>query len=326
MFPPKSIEVLRLEVLEELKSKDEAVSDSPRTIRTGTKLKSKTSKEIAAEMAAQIKKDPGAFKGGLVAATVGAGYRVNQNVASHALRRLEKLGLIQKGGKSVAGNIIYHLKPKGTSVKAPKYYGKLSTIGKPSLMQSKDEPSVRDLISELKSLDEGGLVIGAHGLSKPKSGLRVQKNTVYHIGASSSPSMILVTSVSKDMVRYQHYPFGKKGKTTSSQMWIFQDLAIQGMTTWLKTYGKYQPQLARAYEKLMSDKPVKPNGDGYQPVKILAKAAKPGEDLWREAERYGSVGGLGEKDDMTYEIRTDMNALENLKKDKQFKILKVTKE
>lgn len=110
----------------------------------------KTSQEVADDLAKQIKADPASIKT-LVAGTVAAGYKVNYNVASHALRKLEKLGMIEKGSKSVVGNIIYHLKPRKVSVKAPGQYGDLSTIGKPSLPSHK-EYDLQGLMAERQSV------------------------------------------------------------------------------------------------------------------------------------------------------------------------------
>jgi len=163
-------------------------------------------------------------------------------------------------------------------------------------------------------------VLGAGGLSQPKgTQVHLQPNTAYYMGASSSPSMIIIKSVSDDIISYIGQPFNKGSQVRKIQTWVGRDLIQKGTSQWLKMYAKYQPQLAKELKSLLYGKPVKPNGDRFMSVKVIVQATKEG-DMWRDAEQYGNVGGFSD-DPSKYEIVTNKGALEKLKKDKNFKVL-----
>ncbi len=64
------------------------------------------SKQIAEDLAANLVSQPGVLTS-LITAEIAFSYRVNSNVASHAIRRLAKMGLVEKDQISCAGTWIY---------------------------------------------------------------------------------------------------------------------------------------------------------------------------------------------------------------------------
>jgi len=171
-------------------------------------------------------------------------------------------------------------------------------------------------------LTEAGFVIGGSGLEKPSGAkLTLQPNTAYFIGHSTSPNLVIVDRVSKGMVSY-HDAHSNRG--SSAQDWVFRDLAQRGIETWLRTYAKYQPELARTFRDILAGKKVRPNAADFDRFTVTVQGEGP-DDLWRAAEHYGNVAGLTQYQNR-FEIELERKALEALKKDKRFKILKTQKE
>jgi len=78
----------------------------------------KTTQQVANEIAAEI---AGGYKGEFIAMIVAHVSNVNCNRASAALRKCVKMGLIEKAGKSGAGNIIYQVVAQTTTVTPPTF-------------------------------------------------------------------------------------------------------------------------------------------------------------------------------------------------------------
>jgi hypothetical protein len=183
-----------------------------------------------------------------------------------------------------------------------------------------------------RRLQEARYVIGAGGLEKPGGGkVSILPNRVYYLGASTSPKHIVVTKVDGDRVMYRSYPYDKEHFI---QRWIAADLIEKGSTQALKNRGRYMDAKEKhsLEDLLKGGKGVKVDYKDFQPVYALVTkgAGHEDEDLWREAERYGGVGGLvgpSGKDngpDYRYEINMQRGAVADLKKNKKFKVLKVT--
>lgn len=172
-------------------------------------------------------------------------------------------------------------------------------------------------------LDEQGRMVIGGGKAKAPGGkdLRLQPNTAYFIGYSSSPTMVIVDRVSGGMVSY-HDAHTKK--SSGVQEWVFRDLAVVGMHTWLKGYARYQPEMAKTIRALLDGKKVRPNGQDFDQFRVVVQG-QGDEDLWREAERYGGVGGFVDAQNK-FEITLDRSSLNDLKKNKKFKILSVKEE
>lgn len=176
---------------------------------------------------------------------------------------------------------------------------------------------------------EGGFVIGARGMEKPRSGVTLQVNCEYYLGASHTPRHIILTKVGDEYIEYVEE--GDYKATRRMERWIAEDLIMKGTQTWIDQWGKMPYPWVK--EKLRSLRSVMAGGKGT-PVKVedfhrirASVEAADGSDvfkLWRDAERYGGVGGHHEEDGRKTLI-IDMRKvdLDDLKKDKKFKVLDV---
>jgi len=193
-------------------------------------------------------------------------------------------------------------------------------------------PSRQILAREMRSLSgrilgdpktAPGFVIGPAGLEEPASKITLQPNTLYYLGASSSPTTVILTSVSDDKVTYMDVYGGNKGVM---ERWIAADLLTKGTKTALKTYGRYMDsETKRSLTSLLKGGRGKTEKlDDWKRVKWLVAPAPglEGEDLWRAAEEYGNVGGL-EKDGVNhYEIEGFKKDVEKVLNDRRFKVVK----
>lgn len=171
----------------------------------------------------------------------------------------------------------------------------------------------------------GGFRIGPGGLEETKSGITLQPNTLYFMGASSSPDLIYVTDVSDDRVDYISYPFyetsGKLKSPKGEQRWVAEDLIIQGSETWLKNEGSTDPKLAKSLKNMLAGKKgTKEKIDTYEPWTVLTVSTT-GKDEWRTAEEYGGVAGLDWEGEQAYEINTTKGEIPAIEKDKALKIV-----
>ena len=178
-----------------------------------------------------------------------------------------------------------------------------------------------------------GFMIGPGGLEKPKR-IKLEANTIHYIGASSDPSMIVVTKADEEWIEYlQEMGHGSgKAKSRRIEAWVGEDLIFKGDATWLKTYAsrvtKYE-----SWKKIQPGSKVNPSQffKGREKVQVTVDAVAPANkyprnDPWYGAEEYGGVGGL-EKGDGSMQYRIDMSndGLDKLKKDKRFKVVKTQK-
>lgn len=173
--------------------------------------------------------------------------------------------------------------------------------------------------SHPRALTAQGMRIGPRGLEDPKKGITLQPNTVYWMGASLHPSMIIVTKVTDDAIEYMDPYTKKKSKV---QRWIGEDLIMQGSKRWLESYGKYQPESAKSIRSMLKGGPGKKvNLRDFDRLRVTVRANDPSKDLWREAEQYGNVAGI-ERDDgvMLYEIEGFRCKVDKIKKDNRFKV------
>lgn len=189
---------------------------------------------------------------------------------------------------------------------------------------------MRTLRKLINRIDESMLaerfVIGSEGLKPPKSGVTLQANCEYYLGASSSPSHIIVTKVGDEFIEYVQGPTYKE--TRRMERWIAEDLIIKGTETWLDTWGKtpypWVKDAARNFRAVLSGgkgKPVKV--EDFHQVRATVEAADGGDafKLWRDAERYGGVGGNNDHKTLIIDMRK--GEVDDLKKDKKFKVLDV---
>lgn len=152
-----------------------------------------------------------------------------------------------------------------------------------------------------------------------RNGLDLKPGVVAYLGASSSPTMILITSVSPDVISYRTWPF--QDRDLRIQRSIGEDLIYTGTETVLKRRPDSNLQ------KLIDGKPVKTvNVPKYikDHESVFAYALPKGNrDLWRRAEYYGSVGGIHSETygGEVYEIHMRRGQLPELMADSNFEIL-----
>ena len=178
---------------------------------------------------------------------------------------------------------------------------------------------------ELRS-DVLPLVKEAQGFAIEPGGVRqlkeeritLQPNTLYWIGVSGSPRMIIVTKVTNDMIEYMN-PYSRK--KIRMERWIAADMIAQGSEKWLSRSGRQFPEHAKSIRSMLS------GGKGkieklrdWDRIEITVSPTVEG-DLWRDAERYGNVTGLEGPDGRSwYQIEGFRGDLESIKKDRKFKI------
>lgn len=205
--------------------------------------------------------------------------------------------------------------------------------------------------------DEG--VISLEPLEK---GIFLQPNTVYYMGASSSPDMMIVSKVDETHIEYYRYPY-----ETSLRMErdIAEDLITRGCRRWMENYKDFITKpgyegFARMYASLRDMLEGKPSDmlvsvDDYRKAEVEVAIADdapdykaeddsfPGKsvkiDYWRELEQYGSVGGINppavlihgiehtvsSQRLMRYIVSTTKGDLKRLKQNKWFKIIREVK-
>lgn len=175
----------------------------------------------------------------------------------------------------------------------------------------------------IKLANEATYAIGAGGLKAiGGESILIQPKTIYFMGASSSPKMIIVTKVDDKWIHYTEYPYREIRR---DQKKIFTHLIQQGTQTWLKSgYPKYHPKLAKTLQSLLAGKKVKTNVDyrDHQYIMVRVKNLTD-KDLWRDAEAYGSVGGFQLDGKEAYAIRMERHVLAKIKKDKRFEVIDV---
>ena len=171
-------------------------------------------------------------------------------------------------------------------------------------------------------LDEVRGVIGAGGLEEPKSGrIRLQPNTIYHMGASSSPDMIVITKVTDEKIFYKVYPFKKGGGQRQIERWIGEDLITRGVGNWLKSARtKYSTKLVKEYHALMANKQIKPNASRLDRFEVVLQSK---EDLYSTVDQYGVLSGAAEKKDGTFEYKMEVSreVIPIYKKDRRLTIV-----
>lgn len=166
--------------------------------------------------------------------------------------------------------------------------------------------------------------------------IHVMANTVYYLGASSSPDQVYVKSADDKFVTLAKYPYKNFYKMETP---IFKNLAYKGTKRYLEMYGSVlsNEPTVKSMKKLVTGKPgTKFPLDDFLPYEVIVVATDYGKDpknlrnirnndLWYAAEQYGGVGGLKHKGEDAWIISTYGAELKKLKKDKLFKIVKTTK-
>ena len=173
--------------------------------------------------------------------------------------------------------------------------------------------------------------IGSGGMKPVETGkMPMTVGVMYPLGASSSPDIVLLTTVTPKVLRYKSSPWTKDTREGVIDRRIGEDLIYKGTRTYLK-FG-WKDDLSKSLRSMLrGGKGKKEDLADFEKVVFSLTAAdgKGGEqvDLWRHAEKYGSVGGLenpktGKK---YYEVRGTAGDLKAAKQDKLFRVVKVVK-
>jgi hypothetical protein len=182
---------------------------------------------------------------------------------------------------------------------------------------------IDSLISEVMAIEPGGLRKLGVGT------LNVKPGVVAYLGASSSPSRIIITKVDDRFITYRQYPYKKDARIDRA---IGEDLIRRGTESHIRTYGSHRPKETKELKSFLAGKPkvvlVSRWLKDQEPIEVHVRPADGadfsdvrGGDPWYAAERYGGVGMTGDD----YVIHMEHGMLKDLKKEKRFKILKTRK-
>ena len=198
----------------------------------------------------------------------------------------------------------------------------------------KDNRTLNEIAAEF-GIEESGYIInfGAGTMDKPSNKIHIAPNSIYYLGASSSPKMILVTKVDDKTIVYFD-PWGG-GKTQRIETWIGKDLITKGVSTQLKSYGGHMsPQEKTTLQNNLDGKPGPLNGKAkasdWARIEVEVRGNKKAEPKWKEEdfyyylERFGNVGSkshISDTGDFLYTVEMWNSNLNDLKKDKKVEIL-----
>lgn len=177
--------------------------------------------------------------------------------------------------------------------------------------------TLRKVWSERQAAPQRG-VIGPGGVEAP-SKIHMQPNTIYYMGASSSPDMVIVMKVDKDTITFRKHPFDKDQRI---QRWIGEDLIARGSKTWLNSgYVKYFPDVARNLKTLLSGKPgkkINPRDYQYVTVQFELDPSIDWNDGYTFTQHWGVLTGTPEDAGKDYwEVQMPRGEVAELKKDRK---------
>jgi len=235
------------------------------------------------------------------------------------------LGLTYKKGKTIkvthktsGKELIIIDKP---SVR--KEYEKIGYVAEGKITESK----LRDLVRETMYM------IGAGGMTALETGvIHLEKNSVYYMGASSSPDQIIITKVQDEWIEYIK-PIYNNSKKMKIERPIGESLILDGSNTWLKTYGRFpeNKKIADTLQKNLDGKKGPNNGkvkpSEYDRYVLTIKGAKGSNDVYGAAKQWGVIGPWNGKNGEEAEVELEIYKIyiPQIKKDKQLKITKQKK-
>lgn len=186
------------------------------------------------------------------------------------------------------------------------------------------QPDLEQIIDEVEK-EAGGFSITERGLERPKK-ILMQPNTVYYYGASSDPERVVTESVTDEDVIFYRLPYGEKPRKTREQRWIFEDLAYNGTSTWVNTYGSYFPYDAKDLKMLLQGKPVRELNlgaflKGEETITVKVVGTHPDVDTYGRAKSYGIIHGMEEETGFAT-ISIQRKRLEDIKRDHLIDLVK----
>jgi len=137
--------------------------------------------------------------------------------------------------------------------------------------------------SEVKAILEG-MWVG--GMQTDHDDILLEEGNIYYLGASSSPTRIVVTDVSPDRVTYYSADTDFRKPHTDRKN-IIKDLIIKGTETYLNgPLSKYHPELASDLEDLLNMRSVRMGVEPRDLQRVDVKVSVPEgiDDPWRDFE------------------------------------------
>lgn len=197
---------------------------------------------------------------------------------------------------------------------------------------------------------------GVISLKPLEKGIFLQPNTIYYMGASSSPDMMIVSAVGDTHIEYYRYPYETPLRMERD---IAEDLITRGCRRWMENHkdilttpgyegfarmyasfrdmldGKESDCLVHVddYRRVSVEVAIDKDAPDYAAADDSFPSKSVKVDYWRELEQYGSVGGRnppGAMDTpvhqlnqrlMRYIVSTTKGELKELKNDKRFKVI-----
>lgn len=159
-------------------------------------------------------------------------------------------------------------------------------------------------------------VIGANGLTSPKA-FTVKPLHTYYLGASDSPNLILVLSVTEERITYVTI-YNRKRSIVAR--WIGEDLIAQGCAT-IQRRAKGTP-----WEKTYTDSigaPATPADFDRVIVRVKANRPQRPEDLYGPVKDFGVLVEF-EPSKRTLAVETSRRSIPDIEADKRWKVISVT--
>ena len=190
-----------------------------------------------------------------------------------------------------------------------------------------NESVLKNLIREIM------YTMGAGGLQAIETGvIHLEKNSVYYMGASSSPDQIIITKVDDNYLEYIK-PIFNNSKKMKIERPIGESLILDGSNTWLKTYGRFKEnkKIADTLQKNLNGKKGPNNGkvspSEYDRYVLTIKGTKGSNDVYGAAKQWGVIGPWNGKSGEEAEVELEVYKIyiPYVKKDKQLKITKQKK-
>ena len=170
--------------------------------------------------------------------------------------------------------------------------------------------------------------IGAGGLQRLKN-IFVAPNSIYYMGASSSPDQILVISVDNNKIVYMKPYVGQRSQISLE---IGKDLIAKGTQTFVKgPAARYHSKLATSLKNNLKGKKGSENGKAkaidFQKYIVTLQGTTQTKDLYGQAKSYGIVGKWNSQDGENGEIEVQVykRDVPTIRRDRAFNVLKTRK-
>lgn len=176
--------------------------------------------------------------------------------------------------------------------------------------------TLRQIIKEeIQKLNERGYSIGGSGLVEVKDKILILPNSEYYLGASSSPTHIIVVSVNNNVITYRSSPYDRDQRI---ETWIGKDLITKGTEIWLKSgYAKYSKDTSKTLRANLQGKKGPRNGKHsiakYRKFLVTAWGDT-GQDVYSIGKAQGVVGDWDDVEN-SIEVEVDSFGFDVLKKD-----------